>query len=884
MTDSETSPWFRHTFVFLYFLSGVISISFEVLWSRYLSLQFGVSIFGVVLTVAAFMFGLGGGSLFMARFLQRVKRPALGFALMESLVACFALLMPWIFKILGEGMETLAAPDNTVIWYGLQFLTTLCVLILPAFAMGCGFPMVLKALGSHGQPLAKTYGFNALGGVLGALLPLFLLPSFGWLGANQAVAILGLMVAISALVLHFKTYANLGEEPKTQGFAPSLNPFPLKTMFLYGLVGAFALALEIAWSRLFGMVLLRTEYVLAIVLASFLVGIGSGSLVSRYLRSPLWFSILPFIAGSFGIATLWLLPVFSAWVERTPFQSLYSALATQGTLLGVMLLPVTLALGAWLPLLTLKLGGGGRLAGALYGANSLGAGLGVLLTGFVLVPFLGSSIVIVLAAILLCITGLSWAENRRKWFVPLLLPLFAAPVFAFPQVASLLPLAQGESRDLFVSEDAVSITHVVQQKNGQRLLLSDLQRMDASSEPEAVVLQKNQARLGLLLHPTPQNVLFMGLGTGITASVMEVYPTAKAQAVELSAGAITAAQQYFAPVNGGISNHIEVVRDDIRHYLMATDSKYDVILGDLFHPDMVGRGVLLTRQHFQRVKNKLNTDGIFVQWISLNQFDLDAFKVVLRTFRQVFPDAYLWVDGFRVALVAASDDLEAVMLHKSFGALPAALADELSGGEGLWTWLGRYWGRIPQLKGSVQDEWAPVLEYQLPQARFAGNLDVITISRWLLAHRPAVGDAVSDLNIPEQYVADFSQAYNATGQAYKAWAEILGGLQQKGLTTMRQAYALNPTDRWVADALANSIWDQLLQVRQKNINPQQVFGRQESEVIEAVLRLAPDHVGALKALWQQARVAGNADLAASYRQHLVRISPFDSDLKGSLTD
>ena len=60
------------------------------------------------------------------------------------------------------------------------------------------------------------------------------------------------------------------------------------------------------------------------------------------------------------------------------------------------------------------------------------------------------------------------------------------------------------------------MTHVIQQQDGQRVLLSDLQRMDASSDPSAVEIQMDQARLALLLHPAPHSVLFLGLGTGIS--------------------------------------------------------------------------------------------------------------------------------------------------------------------------------------------------------------------------------------------------------------------------------------------------------------------------------------------------------------------------------
>lgn len=55
-------------------------------------------------------------------------------------------------------------------------------------------------------------------------------------------------------------------------------------------MGAGALILQVGWTRLYGMVLLRTEYVLAVILAVFLLGIGLGSLLARrsFFRSGLF--------------------------------------------------------------------------------------------------------------------------------------------------------------------------------------------------------------------------------------------------------------------------------------------------------------------------------------------------------------------------------------------------------------------------------------------------------------------------------------------------------------------------------------------------------------------------------------------------------------------
>src|SRR5512144_3018941 len=77
----------------LYAVTGLTSVAYEVLWARMMSLQFGVSVFAVVLTVAAFMAGLGTGSLYAAKRAAQTRKPLLWLALIEGGIACYALLL-----------------------------------------------------------------------------------------------------------------------------------------------------------------------------------------------------------------------------------------------------------------------------------------------------------------------------------------------------------------------------------------------------------------------------------------------------------------------------------------------------------------------------------------------------------------------------------------------------------------------------------------------------------------------------------------------------------------------------------------------------------------------------------------------------------------------
>ncbi|MFZ1810962.1 MAG: fused MFS/spermidine synthase [Candidatus Nitrotoga sp.] len=845
----------------LYGLFGLTSVAYEVLWARILSLQFGVSIFAVVLTVAVFMGGLGAGSLFAVSRASRIKRPLLLLAALEGGIAVYALLLPLILQMTSAGMEYAAAQLSLFQWYGLIASVALCLLLFPAFIMGAGFPLILASLGNRPEQLGKIYGLNTLGAACGALLPLWLLPALGWVSAVRVVAAIGCLGVVALLLLSSRYSTAMVTEKSIRASRPRL-----AFLFAYAGIGAASLALQIAWTRLFGMVMLRTEYVLTVILASFLLGIGIGSLFAPRQQRQAWFVILPIIAGGFAVLSLWLLPALSAWVERAEFSSLFEALRMQGLLLALVTLPVTLALGAWLPLLNSRSNGGGVW---LYGANSLGAALGAVVAGVVLIPVWGSAATVAVAASALLILGLTWAQSRTAWLAIPLFLMAAWPVVKLPPVNMLLPLAQAGSRDLYFYEDAISMTHVVEQQDGQRVLLTDLQRMDASTDPTAVFVQSNQARLPLLLHEQPRSVLFLGLGTGISVAGSLAFPDLERSAVELSQGAINSAMSWFVPLNRNVLRQTKVERDDVRHFLSAGRDQYDVIIGDVFHPDLAGSSSLLSVQQFQRVRNRLSENGLFVQWLALNQFDNQSLNVIFNSFRLAFPDAQIFLDGMHLALVGPRQKFMGAqgLLH-NLQRMSLGQQDEVTAGEGGWTWLGRYWGPLPTSQEQVQDEWSPVIEFRLPRARYAGELDVAKLLQVLLKTRPKMEAAANLLGIRDHDKEAFERAYVASELMTRSWLAAARGATQQANQLTHLAYKANAKDRWIAYALADNMFSSLAQARE--------HGLSEKEALQKILRFNPYHVEAVRALWRIERNTGDTHAELS-RLHLLELSPLDRE-------
>ncbi len=857
----------------LYGLSGVTALAYEVLWTRMLSLLFGISILGVVVTVAAFMLGLGLGSFLGCRWQGSMRNSLRVLAAIEIAVALYALALPTMMQFM-QGMWLSVA--DVGVWQFWQMSSALWVLCLPALALGFAFPTMLRVGKSLQLSLGALYGVNTIGGAFGALLPLLLLPLAGWVLALQWVAGLGVLLGLVLLWLSLRIKstesiesAESTEPVESQAPVPAPNrAIQYPYLLAYAGMGAGALMLEIAWTRAYGMILLRTEYVLAVILAVFLIGLGVGSVLAQYLPRRHALQLMPGLVAIMAVAGLYAFPHLNDWVQTMQFDSLAVALLVQGLLIALCTLPVTLALGAWLPLISRHDEGAW-----LYAANSVGACLGALLAGFVLIPWLGTAATWLLAALLIMLCGCYWLPQGKRMFAAVislvLFTLLAWPVAHLPQASLLLQAELPDSVDLYQHEDAVSITHVVQRQDGQRLLLADLQRMDASSDPTSVAVQRNQARLPMFLHANAKSVLLLGLGTGITASGALAWPHAQLHAVELSQGAITAAGDYFDRVNEGIvsgtaMSRLDIQHDDARRFLMRSQQHYDVIIGDLFHPDMVGRGALLSLEQFARAKSRLNEQGLFVQWLAFNQFDTTSLQVVLRSFARVFTNNAVFVDGYRIGLVGFADQQQPASV-----VIAAAPDSDLWGGEGGWTWLGRYWGDVSVLladamPGPLQGEWAPVIEFALPSMRYGQNV-LPELLQWLIERRVSWMDAARYWSIDTADMVVFKRAW--AGSEFNIRAQLLSLQGKPGAGRLQAlAYRANAQDRWAAFALADAMFASL-----EHGLPQ---GLSYEQALQKILRIRPDHEAALQAMLHMLEQRGDSKAAKKYRDRLFRISPY----------
>jgi len=181
--------------------------------------------------------------------------------------------------------------------------------------------------------------------------------------------------------------------------------------------GFAALVYETLWFRHLGLIFANTVQAAATVMTAFMLGLAVGSQLAAVLapriRRPLrLFGLVVIAIGVYACSVPWLLGLL-----RTLYGSIFAAVGGNTLLLTAvrfgmatlfLLLP-TVLMGMTLPLLakgllhrTERFGGG---LGVLYGLNTLGAVLGVLMSAFLLLPRLGLARTNTLAVIVSVLSG-----------------------------------------------------------------------------------------------------------------------------------------------------------------------------------------------------------------------------------------------------------------------------------------------------------------------------------------------------------------------------------------------------------------------------------------------------------------------------------------------
>lgn len=650
---------------------------YQVLWLRMLGLVFGVTVYAASAVWASFMGGLALGSLLAGRLADRVRRPLLWFGGAEALIAVSALLTPAGLALLQRLYAVIhpSLPESLAVVTLARVLMTLAVLFVPTLLMGATLPLVIKSsLLRHeelGPRIGILYATNTAGAIAGTLLSgLFLIPQYGIRGTFFVAAAVNLAVALSASASAFIAWpASSRSVPAADDLSVPRDELPraarLTVLGVFAASGFAALALEVIWFRVIVLLIRPTVYGFAMMLATLLLGIGAGS----YLVAPLlrrgrpWLGILAFVelmlalVALLSVQMLLLHPVALRWV--TPIVALalpeYLAYSIAASVLTIF--PASLLMGIAFPIgLRLWTGSGAgvstvvaRRVGVFYSLNLTGSIAGSLAAGFILLPLAGSRWALVgVTAVILGSSIVLWAQARlsrlaRVATIAASIAAFGAGVSVADDPFDVFLRLRYPGQEVLWREEGVQATVSVNRTRGGQLILNLEGSHQADDAPSSVRVHRRIGHLPMAVHPEARQALVIGLGGGATAGAVALHRGAEVDVVELS-GAVVRAAQYFRHINHGVLSrpnvHLRV--DDGRNYLMLTKQRYDVITADVILPIHAGAANLYSAEYFRLVRNALKDDGIALQWVAGTEAE---YKIIMRTFLSVFPEATLWIGG-----------------------------------------------------------------------------------------------------------------------------------------------------------------------------------------------------------------------------------------------
>jgi spermidine synthase len=503
------------------------------------------------------------------------------------------------------------------------------------------------------------------------------------------------------------------------------------------LSGFNALAAEVVWTRYLGLAFGATVYTFAIVLAVFLIALGVGSglgavitrLSGRPARALGWCQL----ATAMGI--LW-----SAWVLADVLPRLPDATVSADiwavfrvdfvrALFAIPFAP--LLWGASFPLAVAAAGTGrddaAEVVGVIYGANTMGAIAGALGVSMLLIPGVGSQHTQQLMVGLAVVAGtvLLWRRYRGRVRVlaggaaclaalgAVLVPPVPGLLVAYGRHAANWQEHAGEI--VYVGEGMHASVAVSRTADGV-LNYHNAGKVQASSQPADMRLQRMLGHLTTLMPARPKSILVIGCGAGVTAGAVSVNPTVEhVTIVDIEPLVPRVAARYFAGVNHDVLNNpkVRVVADDARHYLQTTTDTFDAITSDPLDPWVKGAATLYTREFFDVVRRHLNPGGVMTLYVQLFESSSAAVKSEMATFFAAFPEGLIFgntfeghaIDTVLVGPVEAPniwvDEIEAVLRQPAFAPVDSSLTQiALFGAADLF---GNYAGRARDLKGWLSD-------------------------------------------------------------------------------------------------------------------------------------------------------------------------------------
>ena len=761
---SKSPAWQLGLVGIIFFLSGVAALICEISWSRQIGLLFGHTIHAASVVLASYFAGMAVGYWVGARWASRLA-PLRGYAVAECVVAGWTCLIPFLLQLAESTILSTWLCSASFQWQVGARAFFCFLLLLPAtIALGASLPFMAEFLSSwrnldddskRFRRVSLAYACNTLGALVGVLVATFyLLANVGVQASSFVAAALSAFCGVIAWGMSGHADSDKAregvarkDEPKEDEISkvtlskPQLSSDSLEQpgwpMMWGGALAALSgwgtLALEVLYLRMFSLVFHNSTYTFGAVLAIFLLALALGAMgtswCQRYWRSEVLFAVLCSVGA---LAVLFSVIIFVRWTELNYFtcgKSFTSYLGGAFALVAVVVLPPVVCLGALLPLVWklvgVQQGQAGSTVGRLTSLNTLAAAAGSIMASFFMLPFFDLWPSFVLIAILFLFASLVCLWKVRFYRFAIgnvgIFVLLAVAVWNGPQQSQ-----QGAQKEEILQrwQSPYGWIDLIRMKKGGAKKVSQNLHYRYGSTGGSLMREYRQTHLPLLLHSNPRNVLFLGLGTGLTAAGAIFHDELEEIVIVELIPEVVDAVKLLAKENKNIVDHRKstVHVDDGRHFLMAHDQRFDVIISDLFVPWESETGYLYTVEHYQMARQRLTERGIFCQWLPLYQMGPREWELIADSFATVFPNTTVWWgqmhSGYPIAALIGSEEalqIDDATLSKRLEKLREVSEQSDSLLASSATFLDEYVGDwVPRHPGRLNTDEFPRVEFQTP--------------------------------------------------------------------------------------------------------------------------------------------------------------------------
>jgi spermidine synthase len=658
---------------FAFFLSGMSGLVYQIVWVRMLTRYLGSTTSATSTVLCVFMGGLALGAFAGGKLADQYKKPLMGYVILEIGIAVAALVASFTFiSVFGQtylGIYELFGNNRLFLTASRVIFSMLC-LLLPTVLMGATLPLLVAHVARQNihfqQGLGRLYSINTFGAVLGVFVAgFFLLGFFGETNSLLIAATLNLMAALLASRLQMNLKNNdpaAGQEKNLKREAAVPLGLSLRIRYWSRLAifvsGFTALAYEILWSR-FLMLPLRTSiYAFSFMLGLFLLGIAFGSWLSTRFavskeRPVSTFAVLEILIGFLTVLGMLLFTVFGK--ISNGFISGY-ALGMFTAIL--MVFPVAVAFGwqfpvavrcclshSYLP---------GKETGWAYAANTLGAILGSIVVGFILILYLGTTQTMILLALLNTVLGgiLLWLRPHSERSRPSVFSYGLIAGFVILCVMVSAPYKRvmservkqylGANAQMYAFHEGIAGTVVPagapEDPMARHLFTNGVGMTTLVSET------KLMAHLPMALAKDPKRVLVVCFGMGTTLRSASRHPGVKVDidAVDIVPNVFDCFKFFHKDADDILKkSNVHLYADDGRNFLLLNQKVYDVITIDPAPPIYsAGTVNLYTREFLELCKSRITKSGVVCLW--LPPAPVSELMMIMKTFVNVFPGASLW--------------------------------------------------------------------------------------------------------------------------------------------------------------------------------------------------------------------------------------------------